>query len=137
MTLSTTRSLHLAPGRVNLALRFIVGSICAASAGVHLALVPDHLRESLALGLAFALSAGALAATCLFVRNPRHDWWAPITAGSLLSLTAVAYALSRSTGIPWLIPHAEHLDALGLATSAAEVVAALAAALLITRKEPQ
>lgn len=82
MTLSTTRSLHLAPGRVNLALRFIVVSICAASAGAHA-------------------------------------------------------ALSRSTGIPWLIPDPEHLDALVLATSAAEVVAALAAALLITRKEPQ
>jgi hypothetical protein len=53
VTLSTTRSLHLAPVRVNVALRFIVVSICAASAGVHLALVPDHLRESLALGLAF------------------------------------------------------------------------------------
>lgn len=137
MTLSTTRSLHLAPGRVNLALRFIVVSICAASAGVHLALVPDHLRESLALGLTYALSAGALAATSLFVRNPRHDSWAPITAGAVLTLIATAYALSRSTGIPWLIPHAEHLDARGLATSAAEVVAALAAALLITRKEPQ
>jgi hypothetical protein len=71
VTLSTTRSLDLAPVRVNLALRFVVVSICAASAGAHVALVP------------------------------------------------------------------EHLDALGLATSAAEVVAALAATTLITRKEPQ
>jgi hypothetical protein len=60
-----------------------------------------------------------------------------MTAGALLGLTALAYALSRSTGIPWLIPDPEHLDVLGLATSAAEVVAALAATLLITRKEPQ
>jgi hypothetical protein len=135
VTLSTTRSLHLAPVRVNVALRFTVVSLCAASAGVHVALVPEHLRESLALGLAFALSAGALAATSLVVRNPRHDSWAPLTAGAVLFLTAMAYALSRSTGIPWLIPHAEHLDVLGLATSAAEVVAALAATLLITRKE--
>jgi hypothetical protein len=137
VTLSTARSLHLAPVRVNVALRSIVVSVCAASAGVHVALVPGHLRESLALGLAFALSAGALAATSLVVRNPRHDSWAPITAGAVLWLTAMAYSLSRSTGIPWLISHAEHLDALGLATSAAEVVAALAATLLITRKERQ
>jgi len=81
VTLSNTRSLNLAPVRVNLALRFVVVSICAASAGAHVALVPEHLGE--------------------------------------------------------LIPHPEHLDALGLATSAAEVVAALAATTLITRKEPQ
>lgn len=135
MTLSTTRSLHLAPVRVNRAIRFIVVCICAASAGVHVALVPGHLGESLALGLAFTLSAGALAATSLVVRNPRHDSWAPITAGAVPCLTAMAYALSRSTGIPWLIPHAEHLDAIGLATFTAEVVAALTATLLITRKE--
>jgi len=137
VTLSTTRSLHLAPVRVNAALRFIVVSICAGSAGVHVALVPGHLRESLALGLAFALSAGALAAASLVLRSPRHDSFAPIAAGVVLALTATGYALSRSTGIPWLIPHAEHPDALGLATSAAEVVAALAATLLITRKERQ
>ena len=137
MTLSTTGSLHLATVRVNAALRFIVVAICAASAGMHVALVPGHLRESLALGLAFGLSAGALAAASLVVRDPRHDSWAPITAGAVLSLTAMAYALSWSTGIPWLIPHAEHLDVLGLATSATEVVAALAATLLITREERQ
>ena len=137
MTLSNTRSLNLAPVRVNLALRFVVVSICAASAGAHVALVPEHLGESLTLGLALALSAGSLALSALMLRNPRHDSWAPLTAGAVLGLTALAYALSRSTGLPWLIPHPEHLDALGLATSAAEVVAALAATTLITRKEPQ
>ena len=81
MTLSTIGSLHLAPARVNVALRYVVVFVCATSAGAHVALVPEHLGE--------------------------------------------------------LIPHPEHLDALGLATSAAEVVAALAATLLITRKEPQ
>ena len=137
MTLSTTRSLALADDRVNRALRCVVVSVCAASAGVHAVLVPDHLGESLALGLAFALSAGCLALSALLLRQPRHDSWAPPTAGAALGLTALAYALSRGTGLPWLIPHAEHLDALGLATSTAEVVAALAATLLITRKEPQ
>ena len=93
MTLSSTRSLALAGDRVNLALRSVVVSVCAASAGVPVALVPDHLGESLALGLAFALSAGFLALTAL-------------------------------------------VD-LSLATSVAEVGAAAAATLLITRKEPQ
>ena len=57
MTLSTIGSLHLAPGRVNLALRYVVVVVCAASAGVHAALVPEHLPESRTLALAFALSA--------------------------------------------------------------------------------
>ena len=137
MSLSTIGSLHLAPGRVNLALRYVVVLICAASAGVHAALVPEHLRESRTLGLAFALSAGSLALSALVLRQPRHDTWAPTTAGALLGVTALAYALSQSTGIPWLIPDPERRDVLGLTTSAAEVVAALAATLLITRKEPQ
>lgn len=73
MTLSTTRSLHLAPLRVNVALRFIVVSICAANAGVHVALVPSPLRESLTLGRAFALSGEALGGDLLIIRNPRSQ----------------------------------------------------------------
>ena len=137
MTLSTTRSLHLATGRVNVVVRFYIVLVCAASAGVHAALVSDHLRESRALGLAFALCAGFLALGALVLRQSLHDSWAPRTAGILLGLTDLAYAMSRTTGIPWLIHHPEQLDALGLATSAAEVIAALSATLLITRKEPQ
>lgn len=137
MTLSTTRSLHLATGRVNVAVRYYVVLVCTASAGVHAALVPEHLRESRALGLAFALCAGFLALAALVLRQSRHDSWAPRTAGILLGLTALTYAMSRTTGIPWLIPDPEQLDVLGLATSAAEVLAALSATLLITRKEPQ
>jgi hypothetical protein len=83
------------------------------------ALAPDHLGESLGLGLAFALCAGSLALSALVLRQPRHDSWAPQTAGAVLGLTALAYALSRGAGLPWLIPHA------------------LAATLLITRKETQ
>lgn len=137
MTLSTIGSLHLARGRVNVALRYVVVLVCAASAGVHAALVPEHLWESRTLGLAFALCAGLLALAALLLRQPRHDSWAPRTAVILLSLAALTYAMSRTTGIPWLIPDPEQLDVLGLATSAAEVVAALSATLLITRKEPQ
>ena len=91
MTLSNTRSLNLAPVRVNLALRFVVVSICAASAGAHVALVPEHLGESLTLGLALALSAGSLALSALMLRNPRNDSWAPLTAGAVLGLTALLH----------------------------------------------
>jgi drug/metabolite transporter (DMT)-like permease len=105
VTLSTTRSLVPARDRINVAIRDYVVLVCAASAGVHAALVPEHLRESRALGLAFALSAGFLALAALVLRQPHHDSWAPRTAGILLGLAALTYAMSRTTGIPRLIPH--------------------------------
>jgi hypothetical protein len=101
---------------------------------VHAALVPGHLRESLALGVAFALSAGVLAGASLTVRDPRFDSWAPGTAGSVLAATSIAYVASRTSGIPWLVPHPEPLDVLGMCTTATELVAVLAATTLLPRK---
>src|SRR3954468_19919192 len=40
--------------------RTVVVTACAASAGVHAGLVPSHLAESRALGIAFAISTVAL-----------------------------------------------------------------------------
>ena len=101
---------------------------------MHAALVPDHLRESLALAVAFALSAGALAGASLTVRHSRFDSWAPLTAGLVLAATSIAYVASRTSGIPWLDPHPEPLDVLGLCTTATELAAVLAATTLIPRK---
>ena len=70
------------------------------SAGVHAALVPEHLLESRQLGIALAVDALLLALMALVVRDPRHDGWAPATAAWLLGATAGAYLLSRNTGIP-------------------------------------
>jgi hypothetical protein len=82
----------------------------------------------------FVLCATALAAAALAVRDPRCDTWAPAASASLLVVTAAAYAMSRTTGIPGFAPHPEPLDPLGLVTSAAELAAAVAAASLIPRK---
>ena len=117
--------------------RVFVVSTCAASAGVHASLTADHLRESLALGAGFALSAGLLAAVALVVRDPAFDSWAPLAACTVLALTALAYAVSRGSGIPWLVPDPEPLDALGLATTAAELAAVLAAATLLVPRKAQ
>jgi hypothetical protein len=68
------------------------------------------------------------------VRQPRHDAWAPIAA-IVLGLIAVGYLLSRTTGIPLLITDREELDPLGVFTTGAELIGALAAAVLIRMKE--
>ena len=135
MTLSTPPNLPPVAARVKVAPRHVVSGVCAASAGVHAALVPEHVLESRPLGIAFAVDALLLALAALVVRDPRHDRWAPATAIWLLAATAGAYLLSRNTGIPGLDPHPEALDPLGFVVSTAEVVAVLAAVRLITRKE--
>lgn len=114
---------------VNGRVRSLVALTCAASAGVHAALVPEHYREGgLLLAGAFALSTLALAAAGLQIRRPSR-WTGGFTALVLLAVAA-AYLLSRTSGIPGLIPEPEHFEALGVLTTIAEVVAATVAACL-------
>jgi hypothetical protein len=122
----------LLAGRVT-PLRYLVALVAAGSAGVHAALVPEHLHESTALGGAFAVSTVALALVAVLTRSPRHDRWAPAAAAAVLLATAAAYLLSRTTGLPGLITDPEEVDLLGVVTSSAEVVAAAAAVFLSRR----
>jgi CHASE2 domain-containing sensor protein len=105
------------------------------SAGVHAALVQQHLAESALLGSAFAVTAAALAFAAVLVRHPRHDSWAIAAATVTLCVIAVSYLLSRSTGIPVLIVQPEHIDPLGTVTTAAELAGALCGAALMSRKD--
>ncbi|MDR2987078.1 MAG: hypothetical protein LBV34_19795 [Nocardiopsaceae bacterium] len=121
---------------VETVLRYFVTTVCAASAGVHAALIGPHLEEGLPIGAGFAVATVALALTAVAVRQPRHDPWAPAVATAALCLIAIGYVLSRSTGLPLLIGHAEELDPLGIATTTAEIVgAAASAALTLPRKD--
>jgi hypothetical protein len=114
------------PGRtgVNESTRWFVALVCAASAGVHAALVPEHFAERPLLGGAFALSVVLLGAGA--VRMNVDPAAAPWVAGVLMGV-AGCYLLSRTTGLPLLIPHPEPVDVVGVLTTLAEVVAGLAA----------
>jgi hypothetical protein len=92
-------------------------------------------EAGLLLGAAFAAASLALAVAALAVRLPRHDGWALATAGVVLCVIAVSYLLSRTAGIPMLITDREELDPLGVLITGAELVGALAAVVLIRRKE--
>jgi len=111
--------------------------VCAASAGIHAALVQPHVEGAgpLVGAAAFAAASLALAVAALAVRQPRHDAWAPIAAAVVLALIAVGYLLSRTTGRPLLITDREELDPLGVFTTGAELIGALGAAVLIRMKE--
>jgi hypothetical protein len=105
---------------------------------VHAALVPEHLREGgLRLGGSFLVAALTLGVLAAVVRTSRHDRWAVTAAIAALVTISALYLLSRTSGLPFLIPQAESADPVGVLTTTAELSAALAAAALrsSTRKD--
>ena len=101
--------------------------VCAASAGVHAALILPHAHESTRLAVAFALATVALVvAAVALALGP-----IPAVSGSVATLllaVAVAYLLSRTTGIPGLTEHQEPFDPVGVVISCLELAAAVVAA---------
>src|SRR3954447_5250385 len=99
-----------------------VVAACAASTGVHGALVPDHLDHEPALGAAFV----AAAVLTLTISAGLAICPSSATIASLatlgLAMLIVAYALSVTTGIPWLSDGPERVEAVGVATKAVEAV---------------
>lgn len=104
----------------------IVVAVCAISAGIHAALVPEHLAESTAAGAGFLVSAVALAVVAVAVARAGSAL-APAAAALLLAGLIAAYALATTTGMPFLQPEPEAVDGLALGTNAIEIVGILAA----------
>ena len=95
-------------------IRQLLVLMLAASAGVHLALVPAHAAESSSVGAMFALSALMLAALALLVDTSARAVTlvaAALLLGSLLAL----YAGSRIVAV-WPLEHSEPVDAIGALT---------------------
>ena len=115
-----------------LAARNVVVACCAASAGVHAALVPEHFDESALLGGGFAVAAVLLFASTLAFsgQGPASPLAAPATALLLVALT-IAYALSRTVGLSLIGAEVEAVDGVGVATQFVQT-AALAAAIALT-----
>jgi hypothetical protein len=124
MALSTTTSSASASPRVNGVEEDACALVCAASAGVHGALVVPHAGESTRMAVAFALTSIALAIAALGLAVGPRPVISP-AAAALLFAVALAYLLSRTSGIPGLTEHPEPFDTLGVAVSLAEVAAAL------------
>jgi drug/metabolite transporter (DMT)-like permease len=117
---------------LELTARNVVAACCAASAGVHAALVPEHLDENALLGTGFAAAAVLLLASTLTFSGRRtvSPLAAPATALLLVALIG-AYALSRTVGLTFIGAALEPVDAIGVLTQVAQVVA-LAAAIALT-----
>lgn len=111
--------------------RDLVIVACAISAGIHAALVPEHLDEAAAAGIGFALSAAVLAALAVGL-TAGHGPLPLAAAVAVFAALLVSYALAVTTGFPLLQPDPEPLEGLALFTKAIELAGLLSAAHLLT-----
>ena len=95
---------------------------CAASAGAHVALAPQHIRDVPGLGVAFLVAAAALIAAAVGLALFPDSDRAHHGAALLLVALVGAYALSVTTGLPLLVDKPEALDPVALATKAVEAL---------------
>jgi hypothetical protein len=106
--------------------RDVVILACAVSAGIHAALVPGH-------GLAFVAATVLLGASVLVLTLRPASLLALAAAAAVLAGLLGSYALSVTTGLPFLHPQPEPIDGLALATKAIEAVGLAAALVLLPR----
>jgi apolipoprotein N-acyltransferase len=104
---------------------------CAAAAGAHAGLVPAHLNSEPRLGVAFLIAVVLLVAAATAVAVRPGDRRITGAAGLLLAGLMLAYLATRTTGIPWLDPEPETLDAVGIVTNVVEAVGVVVALWLI------
>ena len=93
--------------------------VCAVSAGIHGALVPEHLEEGTPAGVGFVVTTVLLAALAVALTRAPTQPVLLATATVLAGLIA-SYVLAVTTGFPVLHPEVEAVDGLALFTKAIE-----------------
>lgn len=115
--------------------RDVVVIACAGSAGIHAALVREHLEEGIGPGLGFLVSVVLL--TSLVVALARKPGILALAASvAVLAGLIGSYALATTTGVPLLHPEVEPIEGLALATNAIEAVGLVAALHLLGQRRP-
>ena len=109
---------------------------CAVSAGIHAALVPEHLEEGRAAAGGFAVSAVLLAALAIALTF-RVAPFLLLASGASMTGLLVSYAFAITTGVPILHPDVEPVEGLALFTKAVEVAGLVAAADLLLTDVPE
>jgi hypothetical protein len=111
----------------------VVILVCAVSAGIHGALVPNHFDEAAGAGVGFVLATVLLVALVIgLTRHAESEWLLACAMATLLGLLA-SYLLAVTTGLPVFHPNPEPVEGLALATKAIEAVGVLAAWSLLRR----
>ena len=113
--------------------RDLVVLVCAVSAGIHAALVPEHFAESLGAGIGFAAATAALAAVAVALTLRPASGVALAGAATVLAGLLAAYGLAITSGVPLLHPEPEAIHGLAVTTKAIEAAGLIAVAGLIVR----
>jgi hypothetical protein len=95
---------------------------CAVSAGVHAALVPEHLREHLGAGFGFIAGTGALVAVIVGLTARPESAAAASCAVLVLLGLVLAYAVASTSGIPLVHPEVDPVDTVGVLTKGVELL---------------
>jgi hypothetical protein len=95
---------------------------CAISAGVHAALVPEHLRESAVTGAGFIVATAALAVVIVGL-TARPESRAVTSFGVIVLLALLmSYGVAASSGIPVLHPEVDPVDRVAALSKGAELL---------------
>jgi hypothetical protein len=106
---------------------------CAISAGIHAALVPDHVDEGAGVALGFAVATVLLGAFAVALTLQPARVLVLTGAAAFLAGLILSYAFAITTGLPVLHPDPEPVDGLALATKAIEIAGLVAALDLVRR----
>jgi hypothetical protein len=94
---------------------------CAISAGVHAALVPEHMRESVVTGAGFVSATVMLVALTIGLTARPESRAVKSFATLVLLGLLVSYAVASTIGIPVLHPDVDPIDTVGVLTKAVEL----------------
>jgi hypothetical protein len=108
---------------------------CAVSAGIHAALIPEHLEESTAAGGGFIAATVLLGALAIALTRRPDSPSVVLAAALTLAGLIVSYVLATTSGMPVLMPEPEPVESLALATKAVELLGIAAAWSLIRRED--
>jgi hypothetical protein len=112
---------------------------CAASAGIHAGIVPEHLHEEPRLGVAFVLAVLVLLSIGIAVATRPSTRGIGLIAALALAGLIAAYVASRTTGIPFVSPDPESVDPVGIAAVSVELLGVACALRLVhpNRRRPR
>jgi hypothetical protein len=103
----------------------------AVSAGIHAALIPEHLREDVAAGAGFIAATALLTVLIVGLTYRPRSVVAVSAAAFAFTGLLLGYALAVTSGLPLLHPNAESVDGLALVTKAVEAIGLVVALDLI------
>ena len=107
----------------------------AISAGVHAALVPEHLRESVVAGGGFVAATVLLGALVVWLTYRPASVRAAGLLGLVFAGLLVSWGAAVTSGVPVLMPDPEAIDGVAVATKLVEA-AGLLLAFGLVRSEP-